>query len=67
VVQGLLSELGPAATVLDACARIKSQIDRLRQALQSKPVARPEWKEAIPEIAESLQRATMIFAQVVSM
>jgi hypothetical protein len=54
---GLLSAWGPAAKGQDASSRIKSQIDHLRQALQSKPVGRPEWKEAIPDIAESLQRA----------
>jgi hypothetical protein len=57
VVLGLLSALGRAATGQGASARIKSQIDQLRQALQSKPVARPEWKLAKPDIAESLQRA----------
>ncbi len=54
---GLLPVLGPTATGQDASAQIKNQIDHLRQALETKPVSRPEWKEAIPDIAESLQRA----------
>jgi hypothetical protein len=57
VVLGLLSALGPSATGHDASARIKSQIDRLRQVLDSERASRPEWKEAIPDIAASLQRA----------
>lgn len=57
MVLGLLSALGPAATGQNASARIKSQIDQLRQEVDSKPVCRPEWKEAKPDISESLQRA----------
>lgn len=57
VVLGLLSTLGPAASGQDAASRIKNQIDHLRQALESEPDSRPEWKEAKPDIAESLQRA----------
>lgn len=57
VVLGLLSALGPAATGQNASAHIKSQIDQLRQEVDSKPVSRPEWKEAKPDISESLQRA----------
>jgi hypothetical protein len=57
VLLGLLPVLGPTATGQDASAQIKNQIDHLRQALETKPVSRPEWKEAIPDIAESLQRA----------
>jgi hypothetical protein len=57
VVLALLSALGPAATDQNASARIKSQIDQLRQEVDSKPVSRPEWKEAKPDISESLQRA----------
>jgi hypothetical protein len=53
----LLSALGPAVTDQNASARIKSQIDQLRQEVDSKPVSRPEWKEAKPDISESLQRA----------
>jgi hypothetical protein len=54
---GWLCALPPTATGQDATSRIKSQIDHLRQALESKPVSRPEWKEAKPDIAESLQRS----------
>jgi hypothetical protein len=57
MVLGLLSALGSTATGQDASARIKSQIDRLRHALESKPLARPAWKESTPDIAQSLQRA----------
>ena len=57
VVLGLLSVSGPIATGQDASLRIKSQIDQLRHTLESKPGARPEWKDVKPEIAESLQRA----------
>lgn len=57
VVLGLLSALGRSATGQDAPARIKSQIDQLRQELGSKPVARPEWKQATSDISESLRRA----------
>ena len=57
VVLGLLSALGPAVSDQNASARIKSQINQLRQEVDSKPVSRPEWKEAKPDISESLQRA----------
>jgi hypothetical protein len=54
---GLLLVVGPTLIGQDASARIKSQIDHLRQALDSKPVSRPEWKEATADISESLHRA----------
>jgi len=54
---GLLCALTPTATGQDAASRIKSQIDHLRQALENESGSRPEWKEAKPDIAESLQRA----------
>ena len=57
VVLGLLSALDATATGQGPSARIKNQIDQLRRALESKPLARPEWKEAKPDIAESLHRA----------
>jgi hypothetical protein len=57
MAMGLLSVMGPTLIGQDASARIKSQIDHLRQALDSKPPSRPEWKEATPDISESLHRA----------
>lgn len=54
---GLMCALTPTAPGQDAASRIKSQIDHLLQALESESVSRPEWKEAKPDIAESLQRA----------
>jgi len=54
---GLLSALAPTVTAQDAAARIKDQIDHLRQALEHRPVSDPEWKEVKPGIAKSLGRA----------
>ena len=54
---GVLCAMTPTATGQEAASRIKSQIDQLRHALESKAVAGPEWKQATPDIAESLQRA----------
>jgi hypothetical protein len=57
VAMGLLSVLSLTATGQDAAARIKSQIGELQRTLESKPVSRPEWKEAKPDIARALQFA----------
>jgi hypothetical protein len=54
---GFLYALAPTAPGQDAASRIKSQINHLRQALESESVFGPEWKEAKPDIVESLQRA----------
>lgn len=56
LIMGLLSALASTITG-PAPARIKNQIDHLRQALESKPVSDPQWKEAKPGIAVSLSRA----------
>src|SRR5579863_4678125 len=57
VVAGLSSALAANASAQDASAKIKNQIDRLRQTLESKPSSDPQWKEVKPGIAESLRRA----------
>jgi hypothetical protein len=54
---GFLYAVAPTAPGQDAASQIKSQINHLRQALESESVSGPGWKEAKPEIAESLQRA----------
>ena len=54
---GLSCALRPTATGQDAASRIKTQIDHLRQALESAPKSRPEWKQAKAAIGTSLQRA----------
>ena len=57
IAVGLLSILGLNASGQGAAARIKSQIGQLRQEMDSKPASRQEWREAQPEISESLRRA----------
>jgi hypothetical protein len=58
-LQGWLASLdvGLNASGQGATARIKSQIGQLRQEMDSKPASRQQWREAQPEISESLQRA----------
>jgi hypothetical protein len=54
---GLLFALVSAAIGQDAAAKIKNQIDHLQQALESKPVSNSEWKDAKPDITDSLKQA----------
>ena len=57
VALGLVLVLGLTATGQDAATRIRNQIHHLRQDLDGKPVSRPEWKEAKPDISKALQFA----------
>jgi hypothetical protein len=54
---GLLGALTLTAFGQDAGSRIKSQINHLRQALETESASRPEWKEAKPDIEDLLRRA----------